>query len=427
MKHMLKKLTLFSFLSSVAFAQPKVDPFAHPQVDPFAHPQDEKSAQLQADQYVIESKFMTAPSKWLQENQLENTPKEVSTDIFKTAMEKGMVDFLSAPRVTANANQEARIVIQESPLAYMEKVGDGYQPRLMPEGTGAGIEFTVKMSGVENKPGHCLLDFSTTITSVSGREPVPFQLDVGKPIIRSQKYDSTVECFNDRWYFLAKLASLDAGNDEVALIFCKIQKVHDEEKPKSKNFPIKLISDKISFDSDKGILKANGNVQIQEENFVIYSDKLEFIQEPKESKGPAIQADSMTLESPESRIRYSGNVRLRIPGGVIRSEELYIQQLVDSPKIESSLEKKLKQVIIPQLSFKEASLKDTVDFLRSVSGQHSPDGEPVDFVLTPTVNGNIPVSLELRNLPLYHIIRLLTEQCGHTYELDEEAGVVILR
>ena len=403
MIQILNKLSLLAFLSFITFVQ------------------------LQADQYVIEAKFMTAPSKWIQENQLKNTPKEVSTDIFKTALETGLVDFLSAPRVTANANQEAKIVIQEGPLTYMEKVGSGYQPRVMPEGTGAGLEFTVKMSGVHEKPGHCLLDWSTTITTVSGRELVPFELDVGKPIIRTQKHDSSVECFNDRWYFLAKVTSFATDSDESVLIFCKIRKVQIGKTPKTQDIPIQLISENVSFDPDLGILKADGNVQIQEDNYVIYSDKLEFIQETKTTKGPAIQADNMFLESPESRIRYTGNVRLRMPGGVIRSEELYIQQLVQTTKPVGSLEKKLKQVMIPQLSFKEASLKDTIDFLRSVSGQHSPDGESVDFVLTPTINGNIPVSLELRNLSLYHIIRLLTEQCGHTYELDEEAGVVILR
>jgi hypothetical protein len=384
------------------------------------------SGLVRADQFMIEIKVMTAPSKWIDENQLNKSPKEVSNDLFKSALDSGSVDLLSAPRVTATAHKEAQIIIQEEPLAYMEKVGDGYQPRRMPEGTGPGIQFKVKMSEAENKPGHSLLDFSTGITTLSGRESVPLDLDVGKPIMQIRKYDSRIECFNDRWYFLAKIASFDADADEYALIFSKVQKVQKEETSKPESLPIQIVSDNVSFDSDKGVLKANGNVRIQEKDYVIYSDKLEFIQKTPKIKGPAIQADAMTLETPESRVRYSGNVRLRIPGGVIHSEEIYIQQLVEAPKTESAFEKKLKQTIIPNLSFKEVQISDAIDFLREMSAQHSPDGKRVEFVLTPQVNTTVSVTLELRNLSLYHVIRFLTQSCGQDFVLDEESGVILI-
>jgi len=380
---------------------------------------------LQADQYMVEFKFMTAPVQWIKENQLKHTPKEVSKGIFKTVMESTSVSILSSPRVTAKANQAAKIVIQEEPLAYMEKVGDGYQPRRMPKGTGPGLELTVRMSGVEKKPGHCLLNWSTKVNTLSGRESVQFGLDVGKPIIQTQQYESVVECFNDRWYFLTQLASFNAGTEESALIFCKVQKIQNDAGSTPKDFPIKVVSDKVSYDN--GVLKAKGNVRIQEGNFVIYSDKLEFIHEPKDTKGPAIQADKMFLETPESRIRYSGNVRLRINGGLIHSDELYIQQLVETPKLESAFEKRLKQTIIPSLSFKEVSLPDAIDFLREMSAQHSPDGKRVEFVITPEVlNMDTGLTLTLRNISLFHIVRVITEACGQEFKLDEEAGVVII-
>ena len=416
MKQLHKKLTLISFLTLVAFSQLKADPFAGPKTDPFSDPQ--------VDQYIIECKFITAPSKWIRENQLKDTPREVTATLFKNAMDSDSIDLLSAPRITSKANHEARIIIQEAPLTYMEKVGEGYQPRTMPEGTGPGVQFTAKMKGMENKPGHCLLDWSTKITSLSGREPVPFALEVGKPILQIQEHDYRIECFNDRWYYLNKMASFDAEVDESILIFCKVKKVLDTDTVKPRKSPIKIVSDEVI--NDKGVLKATGNVQIQEKDYVIHADKLEFIQDSQPSKGPAIQADAMSLETPDTRVRYSGNVRMRINGGVIHSEELYIQQLVEAPKVESSFEKKLKQIIIPNLSFKEVKITDAIDFLRELSAQHSPDGKRVEFVLTPQVNTNVSVNLELRNIPLYHIIRILTQSCGQDFVLDEEAGVILI-
>lgn len=379
------------------------------------------SSLLHADQFTVQFNLLMAPEKWVDQHQLGNIPKEISDDFFKKQAQLETIDILSAPRVTAIANQEATIIIQEAPLTYMEKVGDGYQPRIMPKGTEPGIKITAKINRVENKPGYILLDWSTNISTLSGREPVPFELDVGKPIMQVQKYDSRIECFNDRWYFLSKTLPFEAGSDKSALIFCKVQ---NGESPKSENLPIQLVSDSVSFDSDKGILKANGNVQIHEKDFVIYSDKLEFIQEKQKTKGPAIQADAMTLETLESRVRYSGNVRLRIPGGVIHSQELYIQQLVDAPRVASAFEKRLKQTIIPNLSFENVSIKDAINFLREMSGQHSPDGKRVEFVLSQQVDANVTVTLELRNLSLYHVIRILTQSCGQDFVMDEEAGVI---
>ena len=385
------------------------------------------STLIHAEQFMVQFSVITAPNQWVEQHQLGNTPKELSDDFFKDQAQMETVDILSAPRVTAIGNKEATITIQEAPLYYMEKVGDGYQPRIMPEGTEPGIKITATMNSVEKKPGHILLDWSTKITTLSGREPVPFGLDVGKPIMQTQKYNSRMECFNDKLYFLSKMLPFEAGSQESALIFCKVQKVQLTKSSKPKEFPIELVSDQVSFDSEKGILKANGNVKIQEENFVIYSDKLEFVRQTTKAKGPAIQADEMSLETPESRVRYAGNVRLRINGGTIHAEELYIQQLEQTVRAEGPLEKKLKKLIIPELVFQEVSFGDAIDFLRSSSEQHSPDGQRVDFVFKPYINPKVTVNLQLKNLPLYHVIKYLTESCGYSFELAEDAGVVVIK
>ena len=89
---------------------------------------------VQADQqFSIEFIFAEVPGTWLEQFKMDKSLQEVKPDIFKRLREAEAdgVDLLSAPKVTTLENQEARIEIKQGPLAYMEKVGDAYQPRRM--------------------------------------------------------------------------------------------------------------------------------------------------------------------------------------------------------------------------------------------------------------------------------------------------------
>jgi len=384
------------------------------------------SVRADGQQFTIEFIFAEVPGTWLEQVKMGKAQQEVEPDIFKRLQdaEADGVDLLSAPRVTTLENQEARIEIKQGPLAYMEKVGDAYQPRRMPEGTGPGLSISVKAADMPANPGYCQLEIGASFTRVTGREPLPFDLDVGIPIVKKREVTTRITCFNGKWYLL-DLGLMEPDNGNSVLLFCRVGQVSQSA---ASEIPHNVVADKMTLNEETGLFSFEGNVQVQSEGMEIYAESLEFNPAQDKGKEPGIQADRFSFDAPGGRIALEGNVRFRTPQGLILAQRLNVQQVGDEKaKAEGELEKKLKAIVIPTLEFKEVGLQDAVSYLQQASKQHSKDGKWVNIIVKPNALRGQEVNMALRNLTLYHVLKYLAESTDNSLVLDEEAGLVVIK
>ena len=111
----------------------------------------------------------------------------------------------------------------------------------------------------------------------------------------------------------------------------------------------------------------------------------------------------------------------------VGSESLTLK-IVDTP--ETKLERLAKEIIIPNIEFREAHIADIIRFLREASIQCCPGGTNVNIVLNVTAPETVgpeatnKATLDLRNVSLYDALRYTTEVLGLQLRFDESAAVI---
>ena len=88
-------------------------------------------------------------------------------------------------------------------------------------------------------------------------------------------------------------------------------------------------------------------------------------------------------------------------------------------------EKQLSQLIIPKIEFKEATFTSALDFMRRKASELSGGKQSVNFVVQlPPESQNIPVSLNLQNIPFTEALRYVAELAGAKVEYQKFAVVI---
>lgn len=98
------------------------------------------------------------------------------------------------------------------------------------------------------------------------------------------------------------------------------------------------------------------------------------------------------------------------------------------------LENKLKNMVVPRVNFEQVSLDEAVDFLRkqSVKLDTSKEKTGANFVLrlpkykstekappTPVIR-----ELKLQNIPMLDLLKLITDNTGMTYKIENYAVII---
>ncbi len=87
-----------------------------------------------------------------------------------------------------------------------------------------------------------------------------------------------------------------------------------------------------------------------------------------------------------------------------------------------AIQKKLRELIISQVDFSEASLEEVLEYLRVRTRDLDPAGKGVDFVVSvPADHPARPVSLNLREVPVEEVLRYVADMAGVTYKVDNFA------
>ena len=91
---------------------------------------------------------------------------------------------------------------------------------------------------------------------------------------------------------------------------------------------------------------------------------------------------------------------------------------------QKAMEEKLKSIIIPNLEFQDASLKDALEFLKHSSAEHN-DGKQINFIMVGIPDDlHLKVTMSVKSIPLFQCIRYISEITGTNYRIDEFAVAV---
>ena len=100
-----------------------------------------------------------------------------------------------------------------------------------------------------------------------------------------------------------------------------------------------------------------------------------------------------------------------------------------APSAPSALETKLKEIVIPELQFKDAEFTDVLSYLRRVSLELDKPGTPdadqgVNFILRANPNDLPSMTLNLRKVSLLDAVKHVASLSGLSYEIEERAVVL---
>jgi hypothetical protein len=91
----------------------------------------------------------------------------------------------------------------------------------------------------------------------------------------------------------------------------------------------------------------------------------------------------------------------------------------------ADLRHSMGQIIIPEVSVREAAVGDVIDYLQTEGQKHSADKAPINFVWqAPVESKAAKVTLILRRVPLTDALKYATETTGLRYRVEAHAVVI---
>jgi predicted DNA-binding ribbon-helix-helix protein len=95
--------------------------------------------------------------------------------------------------------------------------------------------------------------------------------------------------------------------------------------------------------------------------------------------------------------------------------------------LSASMRRKIESLVIPEVSVREASVSEVVDFLKEQAQTLSVDKDPINVVWeAPEETKTAKVTLSLREVPLADALRYVTESVGLRYRVDAHAIVIYI-
>jgi hypothetical protein len=155
-----------------------------------------------------------------------------------------------------------------------------------------------------------------------------------------------------------------------------------------------------------------------------------------ERRSMEIQADQISYDRITKEATAEGNVEIALKDGKtpVRVDRVVLKQddtpgsekksVSESLRVNSkeqlAIEKELKNVIIPEVVFREAPISDVIDFLTQASAKK------VNLILMGASDKNAPtITMSGRNMPLYDVLRLVCEITGSKLRIDDHAVVIV--
>ncbi|HLP10041.1 MAG TPA: hypothetical protein VK178_17905 [Opitutaceae bacterium] len=99
---------------------------------------------------------------------------------------------------------------------------------------------------------------------------------------------------------------------------------------------------------------------------------------------------------------------------------------IETARPQSALEKRLDEIVLPEVSFAGASLSSALATIGALAAEQEKAGGRggVNLVLLDPANANPPVQLEVRGLTLRRVLDFMTSGIGYTFEVQADAVVI---
>ena len=98
---------------------------------------------------------------------------------------------------------------------------------------------------------------------------------------------------------------------------------------------------------------------------------------------------------------------------------------IQRPELKSKILDVAKAITIPKLDFREATLTEALEFLRSKSRDLDPRKEGINFVLkVPPSFSQVKITISLINVPLLEAVKYITNLASLEFSVEENALVV---
>ena len=95
--------------------------------------------------------------------------------------------------------------------------------------------------------------------------------------------------------------------------------------------------------------------------------------------------------------------------------------------LSASLRQKISSLVVPEVSVREASVSEVINFLKEQAQTLSPDKGSINVVWeAPEETKTAKVTLRLREVPLADALRYVTESVGLRYRVDAHAIVIYI-
>lgn len=151
---------------------------------------------------------------------------------------------------------------------------------------------------------------------------------------------------------------------------------------------------------------------------------------PATSGNSAVEVTSQTatFDQKTNSAVFSGEAAVKVnrPGQeamVVEADKLKITGVRNRP-LESAALKQAREIILPKVELREASLVEAVDFLRAKAAEAAPDKPGVNVVLKPGVRTDAMITLSLTNVSFIEALRYAATLANNVLVAEPEALVI---
>ena len=143
-------------------------------------------------------------------------------------------------------------------------------------------------------------------------------------------------------------------------------------------------------------------------------------------KAVTITSDAQTFDKTTGAVTASGNVKIETPQAVIVAEKAEIKpKTAEGAALASVALEKAQKIILPKIEFRDATLREAIDYLSGRKSEEETDRNRVNIVLRGTENGDARISLSLTDVPLIEAVQYVAALAG--LEVSAEPYALILQ
>jgi hypothetical protein len=99
----------------------------------------------------------------------------------------------------------------------------------------------------------------------------------------------------------------------------------------------------------------------------------------------------------------------------------------DARSVETRVSRRLKSIVIPEASFRQADIRDVVQFLALAARDNDPEHKGVNIVLNLGAKAENPplVTFDVRGLSLHEILKIVTQVAGLKCRIEGSVAMVV--